>query len=54
MSQLARRSREFALEALPSLVDMFNDEITEIRIKTIDSMRRMGDIVSFDANQVRP
>ena len=53
MSRLAKDSREFALEALPSLVDMFNDEIAEIRIKTIDSIRAMGDVVAFDENQLQ-
>ena len=41
------RSQQFATRAIPFLVDMLNDENEEVRINTINSLRKMEFRVTF-------
>lgn len=42
----------FAIVALDFLVDMFNDDIQEVRLKAIDSLCKMSDHIEFREDQL--
>ncbi|KAM4796148.1 integrator complex subunit 4 [Rhinophrynus dorsalis] len=44
---LARSSRPFAEKCLDFLVDMFNDEIEEVRLQSIHTMRKISDNITL-------
>lgn len=49
---LAIKSPDFANLALDFLVDMFNDEIEEVRIKAIDSLTKMSEHIELWSDQL--
>lgn len=54
MRAIAQISSEFALEAVPFLVDMFNDEISSVRVLAVEALRSMHNVVQLDDEQARP
>lgn len=50
--ELSLRSEEFALESIEFMVDMFNDEIDAVRVNSLNSLRKIGNIVSFSPFQL--
>ncbi|XP_077154805.1 integrator complex subunit 4 isoform X3 [Ranitomeya variabilis] len=49
---LARSSRPFAEKCLDFLVDMFNDEIEEVRLQSIHTMRKISDNITLREDQL--
>lgn len=49
---LAVNEPNFAIVALDFLVDMFNDDIQEVRLKAIDSLCKMSDHIEFREDQL--
>lgn len=49
---LAVHQPNFAVVALDFLVDMFNDDIQEVRLKAIDSLCKMSDHIEFREDQL--
>lgn len=49
---LAVNESNFAIVALDFLVDMFNDDIQEVRLKAIDSLCKMSDHIEFREDQL--
>ena len=49
---LAVKQPNFAIVALDFLVDMFNDDIQEVRLKAIDSLCKMSDHIDFREDQL--
>lgn len=52
MQAIAQISQDFALEAVPFLVDTFNDEITGVRVLAINALRSMHNVVQLDDEQL--
>lgn len=49
---LAVNQPNFAVVALDFLVDMFNDDIQEVRLKAIDSLCKMSNHIEFREDQL--
>lgn len=49
---LAVEQPKFAVVALDFLVDMFNDDIQEVRLKAIDSLCKMSNHIEFREDQL--
>lgn len=49
---LAVKSPEFANQVLDFLVDMFNDEIEEVRIKAINSLTKISQHIEIWSDQL--
>lgn len=49
---LAVKQPNFAIVALDFLVDMFNDDIQEVRLKAIDSLCKMSSHIEFREDQL--
>ena len=49
---LAVEQPNFAIVALDFLVDMFNDDIQEVRLKAIDSLCKMSNHIEFREDQL--
>jgi hypothetical protein len=49
---LAVKQPNFAVVALDFLVDMFNDDIQEVRLKAIDSLCKMSNHIEFREDQL--
>ncbi|XP_053564658.1 integrator complex subunit 4 isoform X2 [Bombina bombina] len=52
LCQLARSSLPFAEKCLDFLVDMFNDEIEEVRLQSIHTMRKISDNITLREDQL--
>ncbi len=52
MCQLGMKSRKFGLQSLDYLVDMFNDEIEAIRLKSINSLCKISSCLELREDQL--
>lgn len=52
MCQLALSNPRFATLSLDFLVDMFNDEIEEVRLKAIDCMTKISQLIILREDQL--
>lgn len=52
LSQLARSSPSFAEKCLDFLVDMFNDEIEEVRLQSIHVLREISTHITLREDQL--
>ena len=52
MCELASRSESFALQCVDSLVDMFNDEIEQIQLNAINSLRKISHVIVLREEQL--
>lgn len=52
LCQLSLNNPEFANLSLDFLVDMFNDEIEDVRLIAIDSLRRISEHITLKDHQL--
>lgn len=52
LCQLSLNNPEFANYSLDFLVDMFNDEIEDVRLKAIDSLRCISEHITLRDDQL--